>query len=232
MCWTMSSGRTWGAASRCRWLYAATAWALGPMLGVWLLPHWAPAPFLVAGAFALALLAAFWVLRLGNGKQITRAKGPAVNPLGYLGRFFSQPRLIAGWLFAVIAVLRLVGLCRLPADLLHRGGSGRQGRRHRPVDDQRAAVRGALPAEPAGAPDVGAPVGAGWPSASAGRCSALAGLLALLPWADGGAGHGGVGLPGHAGCGGRAAVPDVGQARPSGPRCRPSIPASAMCRAS
>jgi MFS transporter, ACDE family, multidrug resistance protein len=25
-----------------------------------------------------------------------------VNPLGYLGRFFSQPRLIAGWIFAVM----------------------------------------------------------------------------------------------------------------------------------
>jgi len=44
----------------------------------------------------------FWVLRLGNGKQIARAKGPAVNPLGYLGRFFRQPRLIAGWFFAVM----------------------------------------------------------------------------------------------------------------------------------
>ncbi len=42
------------------------------------------------------------MLRLGNGKQIQRAKGPAVNPLGYLGRFFRQPRLIAGWFFAVM----------------------------------------------------------------------------------------------------------------------------------
>ena len=83
-------------------VYAATPWAVGPMLGVWLYSLWAPAPFLLAGCFALALLAAFWVLRLGNGKQITRARRPAVNPLAYLGRFFHQPRLIAGWLFAVI----------------------------------------------------------------------------------------------------------------------------------
>jgi MFS transporter, ACDE family, multidrug resistance protein len=41
-------------------------------------------------------------LRLGNGKQIQRAKRPAVNPLGYLARFFRQPRLIAGWWFAVM----------------------------------------------------------------------------------------------------------------------------------
>jgi hypothetical protein len=82
--------------------YAATAWTVGPMTGVWLYHLWAPAPFLVAGGFALVLMVCFWVLRLGNGKQIARAKRPTVNPLGYLGRFFSQPRLIAGWMFAVM----------------------------------------------------------------------------------------------------------------------------------
>lgn len=63
---------------------------------------WPPLPFLLAGMFAVLLLGTFWVLRLGNGKQITRAKGPAPNPLAYLGPFFRQPRLVAGWLFAVI----------------------------------------------------------------------------------------------------------------------------------
>jgi MFS transporter, ACDE family, multidrug resistance protein len=83
-------------------LYAATPWMIGPMLGVWLRAHWAPAPFILAGIFALALLGTFWWARLGNGKQITRAKGPAANPFAYLGRFFAQTRLIAGWGFAVI----------------------------------------------------------------------------------------------------------------------------------
>ncbi len=91
-----------GRVQSVQMVYAAAPWALGPMTGVWLYGTWAPAPFLLAGAFALALLAVFWVLRLGNGKQIQRAKGPAVNPLGYLGRFFRQPRLIAGWFFAVM----------------------------------------------------------------------------------------------------------------------------------
>jgi hypothetical protein len=91
-----------GRSASLQMLYAAIFWAVGPMLGVWLWTLWTPAPFLVAGAFAVTLLATFWVLRLGNGKQITRAKGPALNPLAYLGRFFAQPRLIAGWLFAVI----------------------------------------------------------------------------------------------------------------------------------
>ena len=91
-----------GRTQSLQMVYAAAPWALGPMLGVALHDLWAPAPFLLAGAFAMALLTAFWVLRLGNGKQITRAKGPALNPLAYLGRFFRQPRLIAGWMFAVM----------------------------------------------------------------------------------------------------------------------------------
>ncbi len=91
-----------GRSASLQMLYAAIFWAVGPMLGVWLFSIWRPAPFLAAGGFALALLVAFWILRLGNGKQIARARGPAVNPLAYLGRFFAQPRLIAGWLFACI----------------------------------------------------------------------------------------------------------------------------------
>ena len=83
-------------------VYAGAPWAIGPVLGVWLRGIWEPLPFVVAAVLAMALLTTFWVLRLGNGKQITRAKGPALNPLAYLGRFFAQPRLIAGWLFAVI----------------------------------------------------------------------------------------------------------------------------------
>jgi len=91
-----------GRSQSLQMVFSAGPWAVGPLLGVWLRSLWAPLPFIVAGAFAVLLLAAFWVLRLGNGKQITRARGPAANPLAYLGRFFAQPRLIAGWLFAVM----------------------------------------------------------------------------------------------------------------------------------
>ncbi len=91
-----------GRSQSTQMVYAAAPWAIGPLTGVWLNDRWAPAPFLLAGAFAVTLLVVFWVLRLGNGKQIQRARRPAVNPLGYLGRFFRQPRLIAGWWFAVM----------------------------------------------------------------------------------------------------------------------------------
>ena len=91
-----------GRSQSLQMFYAAAPWAIGPMLGVWLHNLWWPLPFLMAACFALALIITFWVLRLGNGKQITKAAGPAVNPLAYLGRFFAQPRLIAGWIFACI----------------------------------------------------------------------------------------------------------------------------------
>lgn len=85
-----------------RMLFGAPSWTLGPVLGVMLRNWWAPLPFIVAAGFAVAMVAVFWYFRLGNGKQIQRAHGPAPNPLSYLGRFFRQPRLIGGWLFATI----------------------------------------------------------------------------------------------------------------------------------
>ncbi|MFN3825954.1 MAG: MFS transporter [Pseudorhodobacter sp.] len=85
-----------------RMVYSAASWTIGPVLGVWLLNWWEPAPFIVAACFSVALIAVFWKLRLGNGKQIARARGPAPNPVAFLGRFLQQPRLVAGWLFAVI----------------------------------------------------------------------------------------------------------------------------------
>ena len=91
-----------GRTQSLQMVYAAAPWAIGPLSGVWLWGVWPPLPFLIAAVFAAIQLAVFWYLRLGNGKQITRAKGPAVNPLAYLGPFFAQPRLIAGWFFAVI----------------------------------------------------------------------------------------------------------------------------------
>ncbi|RYI15668.1 MAG: MFS transporter, partial [Acetobacteraceae bacterium] len=91
-----------GRSQSTQMVYAAAPWAIGPMAGVWLYHQWHALPFIASGSFALVLMISFWVLRLGNGKQITRAKRAAVNPLGYLGRFFSQPRLIAGWMFAVM----------------------------------------------------------------------------------------------------------------------------------
>ena len=91
-----------GRSQSVQMAYAAAPWMLGPLVGPFLYNRLGVGIFLVSASFAVALLITFWVLRLGNGKQIQKARGPAVNPLGFLGRFFRQPRLIAGWFFAVM----------------------------------------------------------------------------------------------------------------------------------
>ena len=91
-----------GRGETLKMLYSAASWAVGPVLGVLMWKYWEPLPFLVAMGFSAVLLVTFWFMRLGNGKLIARARAPAPNPLAYLNRFFRQPRLIAGWLFAVL----------------------------------------------------------------------------------------------------------------------------------
>jgi MFS family permease len=91
-----------GRCETLRMFYSALGWTFGPFLGVWLLSVWTPLPFLLSGAFGLALCALFWRMRLGDGKRIRRNRAPATNPLAYLARFAAQPRLVAGYLFAMI----------------------------------------------------------------------------------------------------------------------------------
>ena len=84
-----------------RLLYGAIGWTVGPVLGVWLLRVWPGAPFLVTGVFATLMLALFWRMNPGHGRVIQRAQKASANPVVFLRRFLSQPRLIAGWLFAL-----------------------------------------------------------------------------------------------------------------------------------
>ena len=91
-----------GKCETLRMFYSAAGWTLGPFIGVLLWGWWRPLPFLISGTSAMIMLGMFAYMRMGNGKLIVRAHVPTPNPLAYLGRFFQQPRLIAGWLFAVI----------------------------------------------------------------------------------------------------------------------------------
>ena len=91
-----------GKCETLRMFYSALGWTAGPVLGVVLWTWWEPAPFLISAVSAVVMLAVFLLMRLGNGRLITRARQASTNPLNYLGRFFRQPRLVAGWLFAVI----------------------------------------------------------------------------------------------------------------------------------
>ncbi len=85
-----------------RLFYSAAGWTAGPALGSFLYDWWRPAPFLIAAIAAIAMLLIFLVMRLGNGKLITKSRRPPANPLAYFGRFLAQPRLVTGWIFAVI----------------------------------------------------------------------------------------------------------------------------------
>jgi MFS family permease len=85
-----------------RMFYGGLGWVLGPALGVQLLPLWHGTPFLMAGLGALAMLFYLWKIRLGNGRSMARQASGASHPWVYLRRFFLQPRLIGGWLFAVM----------------------------------------------------------------------------------------------------------------------------------
>jgi hypothetical protein len=91
-----------GRCETSRMFYGALGWTLGPVTGVAAMNLWAPAPFVISAVAALVMLTVFWFLRMGNGKLIARATRAPANPMIYLPRFFAQPRLIAGWLFAVI----------------------------------------------------------------------------------------------------------------------------------
>ena len=85
-----------------RIIYGGVGWTLGPALGVWLLGYWHGAPFLIVGMAAATMLAAFWWLRVAASHTSNQTVRVGGKPLAYLGRFLQQPRLLAGWLFAVL----------------------------------------------------------------------------------------------------------------------------------
>ncbi|WP_333712321.1 MFS transporter [Yoonia sp.] len=91
-----------GRLETSRLFYSAAGWTIGPMAGVFLYRWWPPAPFVIAAMAALAMTGLFVYLRLGNGKLITKSRRPPPNPFAYFPRFFAQPRLVAGWTFAVV----------------------------------------------------------------------------------------------------------------------------------
>lgn len=81
---------------------AGGVWMVAPALGVYLaaaLAGWAP--FAVAAAAALTLLGYFWFLRLTDPATMPPASSSPPNPLRYLPRFVSQPRLRLAWTLAM-----------------------------------------------------------------------------------------------------------------------------------
>lgn len=85
-----------------RLLFAGGAFAAGPLVGVYLHANvHRNATYVVAAAATLALLAFFWRMRLADDPALRPAVAPPPNPLRYVPRFFSQKRLVLGWLLAL-----------------------------------------------------------------------------------------------------------------------------------
>jgi hypothetical protein len=91
-----------GRLESLRLFYAGTGWSVGPFLGVWLLGLWQGAPFLLVGLAAILMLGSIWRMGMGSTRLEARIRGSSPNPLRYLPRFAAQPRLVGGWLLAVL----------------------------------------------------------------------------------------------------------------------------------
>jgi hypothetical protein len=85
-----------------RLMFGAIGWTIGPVLGVWSLRLGHGVPFAIVGVAALTMLGAFWGLGLSRGRASVQTRAGASRPLGFLRRFLAQPRLVAGWSFAVL----------------------------------------------------------------------------------------------------------------------------------
>ncbi len=80
---------------------ATFAWTVGPALGVWLYVDFGTvAPYIWSSAWALALIALFWSLRLSGRKAVAPGIMRPINPVANVRRFVAQPRMRLAWLIA------------------------------------------------------------------------------------------------------------------------------------
>jgi MFS family permease len=85
-----------------RLLFAGTAFAAGPWVGVYLHRNVAEnLTYLVAALATLTTLTFFWMLRLSDNPGLQAATAPPPNPLRYVQRYISQPRLVLAWVLAL-----------------------------------------------------------------------------------------------------------------------------------
>jgi MFS family permease len=85
-----------------RLLFAGTAFAAGPWVGVYLHREVGEnLTYVVAALATLTLLTFFWALRLADNPSLRGATAPPPSPLGFVRRFASQPRLVLSWVLAL-----------------------------------------------------------------------------------------------------------------------------------
>ena len=92
-----------GRVEPVRMFFLAFSWSIGPFLGVYLRNTIDPAaPFLV-GTLVIILLGGFFLYRrLSESPATGRQRDPVTNPLRYLPRFFSQPRMTLVYLLCAM----------------------------------------------------------------------------------------------------------------------------------
>ncbi len=92
-----------GRLESLRMFYGGLGWTAGPLLGVTLLGIWRGAPFLIVALGALGMLGLIRAMGLGELRVHTTADRSRAgsNPIAILRKFFGQPRLVAGWFFAL-----------------------------------------------------------------------------------------------------------------------------------
>ena len=85
-----------------RMLFTGSAWMVAPVLGVYLGKYGAPwLPYWISAGSALILLGYFWFLRMTENPTLAPATASPVNPLRFVRRYFSQPRLYLAFFLAV-----------------------------------------------------------------------------------------------------------------------------------
>lgn len=110
-----------------RMTYAMVGWTVGPYLGGWLAEHVSPAAtYSVSAVFAVLLIAIFWYLRLTDNAIIQPARSPPQNPLRFVMRFVSQPRLRLAWFVAFGRSVFWSGLFIYGPIMMVRGGLGNE----------------------------------------------------------------------------------------------------------
>ena len=85
-----------------RMLFVGAAWVVAPVLGIYLGKYGASwLPYAASAGFALILLGYFWFLRITENPILAPLTSSATNPLYFVRRYFSQPRLVLAWFLAV-----------------------------------------------------------------------------------------------------------------------------------
>lgn len=86
-----------------RILFSGGAWVIGPALGVYLESHVAIwLPYTIAATISLVQLCIFMSMQMGKREGKTASEVYKANPMRFVRRFFSQPRLFLAWILSVV----------------------------------------------------------------------------------------------------------------------------------